>query len=1151
VFESQSAFRIHIRLTYDGIGQALSVTQKDAAGVLLSAKSLTYEPGGKPATQTNPLGGVTTTTYTSTGQPLTQSNPDGTTQSWLYLIDGRLSKETYANGSSRTLVYDDFNRIVTSTLRDASSNVLSTEIQNLDRRGNVIQKTDAEGYVSTTTYDAFNRAKVATGPVAVNNSALQKVTHVYDSAGLWQLDSNALGEKTLTTFDAEGRPLTVNIQSSTGTSVRTMAYQYASDHQSVVSVQGSNGSQSTTITDLQGKPVITVNPAGGVSLLRYDVAENLVSTTDELNRTTSYLYDGLNRLVRQTLPDGAVTNFVYDAAGNLLQRQMPGGLTWIATYDNASRKLTEKLVQGTTTTRSWSYTYNTTGFGAGKLATSTDPKGIVSTVTYDAFGRQTQVAAVDSSAALSGVTRAFAYDKRSLLKQLDQTYQNPALSPATSVQRTYDGYGALVTEQVYVGGVLKDSWLEAHDAAGRRIQLKEVNNPTKPFTYKYQADGRLVETVFNNDFYDYSYTDDGQLNWRGTPLHAQNIVRDVAGRITNATQSVYGTTLLSEAITWRGDSTQNSSAISRAGTLYENRSYAYDVRGHVLQESFTPQAGYTGSATYKFDGGTAGGLGLRTNATLGNASSGSNTQSYSGIAQLNQISATGSLVGTLGASVTQAFDATGQATSRVGSTATDTMTWDALGRLVGVTRRNSANSGFNWSAVYDGLNRRLQTTQQAVTGGALTGTSLTLKSSYDPEVEFLELAVISPTARYWKVHGPDLNGKYGGLHGTGGLEAVYNGVTGVTTSIMNDTYGSAEVTLTASGSSISYVYNPVAGSGYGSAPGGVAPVPIDATHDLGNVIAWRGHYVDGTGYYYMGMRYYAQDTGSFLSCDPLGHAASMDLYSYCNGDPVNSVDPDGRISAQGIRANDFMSGGPEYANTSGVLNSDAGIGISSSLHPQPLTGGFPASRPGTSLYRSYQTSDVNICVEGSPFAYDPADPRGTNGALDYLSSAGHWAGDPRPKKLGGTYQTTNWFGVVTNTMKTTGDPVYNDWGAYMGQTSWKKPGGSGCNQSDYVNMDYIPSVSLTNAQRGVSKDNPKGDVRYGDFVWLVNNTTGLSTLAIYSDNRGNRAGIEISSAAAINLGVSFKLPGGSPTSRDNIQMYVFPGSRVSGFWPGQ
>lgn len=36
---------------------------------------------------------------------------------------------------------------------------------------------------------------------------------------------------------------------------------------------------------------------------------------------------------------------------------------------------------------------------------------------------------------------------------------------------------------------------------------------------------------------------------------------------------------------------------------------------------------------------------------------------------------------------------------------------------------------------------------------------------------------------------------------------------------------------------------------------------------------------------------------AFLSCDPLGHDASTDLYSYCNGDPVNGFDPDGRQDA--------------------------------------------------------------------------------------------------------------------------------------------------------------------------------------------------------------------------------------------------------------
>jgi len=46
----------------------------------------------------------------------------------------------------------------------------------------------------------------------------------------------------------------------------------------------------------------------------------------------------------------------------------------------------------------------------------------------------------------------------------------------------------------------------------------------------------------------------------------------------------------------------------------------------------------------------------------------------------------------------------------------------------------------------------------------------------------------------------------------------------------------------------------------------------------------------------MGARYYNATEGRFISPDPFGHAASMDLYSFANGDPVNFVDPTGRAA---------------------------------------------------------------------------------------------------------------------------------------------------------------------------------------------------------------------------------------------------------------
>lgn len=45
----------------------------------------------------------------------------------------------------------------------------------------------------------------------------------------------------------------------------------------------------------------------------------------------------------------------------------------------------------------------------------------------------------------------------------------------------------------------------------------------------------------------------------------------------------------------------------------------------------------------------------------------------------------------------------------------------------------------------------------------------------------------------------------------------------------------------------------------------------------------------------MGARYYEGSSGRFLSPDPYGHAASLSLYDYAGGDPINFVDSTGRL----------------------------------------------------------------------------------------------------------------------------------------------------------------------------------------------------------------------------------------------------------------
>jgi RHS repeat-associated protein len=67
---------------------------------------------------------------------------------------------------------------------------------------------------------------------------------------------------------------------------------------------------------------------------------------------------------------------------------------------------------------------------------------------------------------------------------------------------------------------------------------------------------------------------------------------------------------------------------------------------------------------------------------------------------------------------------------------------------------------------------------------------------------------------------------------------------------------------------------------------------------LEQATAWRGRRQDITGFYWMGARYYESSSGRFLSPDPYGHAASLSLYDYAGGDPINFVDPTGRLQQE-------------------------------------------------------------------------------------------------------------------------------------------------------------------------------------------------------------------------------------------------------------
>jgi RHS repeat-associated protein len=237
--------------------------------------------------------------------------------------------------------------------------------------------------------------------------------------------------------------------------------------------------------------------------------------------------------------------------------------------------------------------------------------------------------------------------------------------------------------------------------------------------------------------------------------------------------------------------------------------------------------------------------------------------------------------------VTSGYDGDGNVTSRSWSNGTvQTLTWDAFDRLIKVSQRDSSQNGYDWTAIYDGLGRRISTTNQPVVNNVANGASTVTASIYDPQVEFLEIGVSVNGVKAWKVYGPDLNGTFGGLQGTGGLEATIMNGTGAATGVLNDYFGNDVATI--SGGSVTW--NTTKVGGYGPLPDSTATPLTDATQ-LAQATVWRGHRIDPTGFYYQGFRYYEPTSGRWLSCDPLGFAASTSLYEFVGNDPINLTDP--------------------------------------------------------------------------------------------------------------------------------------------------------------------------------------------------------------------------------------------------------------------
>jgi YD repeat-containing protein len=587
---------------YDRLGRV--VVSTDAQG---GYEQYVLNAFGDRTTVRNKLGGTITNTYDRRGLLLSEILPMGSTDSagtqiaatvtnkFSYDARGNRTQmiEAFGLSEQRTTnyTYDKADRLITksgdavttvgyndftstTTITATSSSVVPTESYVYDRRGNLIQVTDANGAKTFSYYDKVGR----------------KIAEV-----------NALGTLTSSTYDAAGNKLTdkvygdflASLPSTPGGSppnpIDSSNYRQTSYAYDLLNRLTSTSIAGALVGSWNGTTGVTTATQTVSSSLIYDANGNVVKSTDANGNATFTYYDSLGRKTVQVDALNYVTKWTYDAEGNVLSETrfatalaaapvvgtvpaMPASSAADRvtnfTYDRNGHRLTE------TRTGVAAWTVSSSNGALSAAGTSS-----VVTYTYNALGQ------VLTKVEATGDKVAYAYDQTGRLTKETRTIDGQSYAYA-------DQTGANVTpEVVYSYNGLNNL---TRTQQGNQATIEASATAGRITTYAYSAGGRLASmTDAAGGTHSYDYDAAGN---QVRDSYARLLKRFSDGSTQSASEAVlYRRDLLGRVVTQtiadlfsatRGDS-QNSEfdaygEVSRRGVngLWQE-SFTYNNRGLV------------------------------------------------------------------------------------------------------------------------------------------------------------------------------------------------------------------------------------------------------------------------------------------------------------------------------------------------------------------------------------------------------------------------------------------------------------------------------------------------------------------------------------------------------------------------------------------
>ncbi|WP_308409670.1 RHS repeat-associated core domain-containing protein [Streptomyces sp. A3M-1-3] len=879
----------------------------------------TYDTLGRIKTVSDPLGTTTaTTTYTPSGTgPLTSvSVADAKLYTTVTEIDpafGASLKVTDPNNSITESTYDSLGRVTSTWLPNsarlggkAANYTYVYKVSSTDpswvATGTI--KGDASGY--NTTYEFFDaqlRPRQVQTPSPVGGRLVSQT--LYDSRGLavtsqadiWdhtsapsdtmvQVDGGQPPIQTDTTYDGAGRP--IKQATKTGSTPRwTVNTSYTGD-------------TTTTTAPTGGQATAIVTNALGQTTKRLEYGSPQVSTN---YTTTDFTYTPAGQQDTITGPDQAKWTYAYDLFGRQTSAIDPDKGPSSTKYNELDQMISTTDARNKTLLTE----YDVLGRKTGMWQTSKTDANKLAAWEFDTLKKGQQDTAIRYD---GGVTGKAYTDKVTAYDAMYQVTANQLILPSTDplvtagVPATLSfttGYrldGAVSQHrEPAVAGLATETVSNTYNATGQQLTAKGTTPYLQGAVYSPQGDLRQLTLATNPT--------------AGKNVYLTNDYEEGTRRLTSSrvTDDVHN--YAAQELKFTQDDAGNVTSIFDASTLggtgkTDNQCFTYDGERRLL-EAWTPKTAdcaATGRTTANLDGAapywtsyTYNTAGQRKTETVHKAA-GNTTTDYTYGTPTNQPHPLAKTVaGTT--TKTYGYDSSGNTTSRPGTQAQQTLTWNTEGELATTTEpaagtKPALGTSYLYDAAGELLIRRPTTTDGdtvlylGATEVRLTtkGTTKTLSGSRYYTAAGQSIAVRTATAG---VTGTKLNFLAGDHHGTSSL-AIDNATLAITKRYTTP-FG---------------------------APRGTQPTtwPDDK--------AFLGKPADTTtGLTHIGAREYDPAVGQFISVDPLlllDQHQALNGYSYANQHPSTASDPTGLAPVCGYSLGGrFCGGGGGSGSGGGVV----------------------------------------------------------------------------------------------------------------------------------------------------------------------------------------------------------------------------------------